>query len=559
MSTPVKNTIVTLATGSPRLRSPRGTTPRNNNAPSWGFLRHTKTVLIVVTVATMVFLKPAGLDSRAMSTFVDQTLVTGSMTRKNPGTIDDDDAFIDSSKDPIEAPETAPSVMGAKYRISDTDPVSDDWQHESKDDYAVETIVDPSILFEVPSESIEGSRRDPTFTNSSADSISSYNSTMYPLIRGKSSNPKPVDVHFVVDVSEGIAVAPPSKFLLDGIERSSYTNVASMTFLNPKLKTVEIAGRANEKLIWLIDWGSMHRDCHRLEKVLTSLERNPKEKVLLADYTGSTRQTQCDFWDENVRVAKRSIVTGRHYDHKKKSINPGKIAINEGMSKDLPVLRAPLAVRERFVTALKDNSRGRNPMKSKRTTDVCFFWKEGDYSHYGFWRRDVSNFIKELGKSGKFKTHVDIAANDVDGMEIGNLQLNYVDELLDCKMVVIAQRDEWEDHYRLYESLASGALVLMDTMLAIPAGLKNKTNVAIYDDLESLQSQLKFYLKEENRRVSIARRGMELALGYYRAWHRIEELIFGRPLTLVNKAYEEAPDKAPRPPMDFEEETDIYT
>lgn len=372
--------------------------------------------------------------------------------------------------------------------------------------------------------------------------------------------PAPVDVHFIVDVSDAVVVGPQSKFILDGLERSSFTNVAGMTFLNPNLKQVKINGRINTELVWIADWGSMHRDCHRLQKALTALKRKEEEHVLLVDYSGSPRQTQCDFWDEKIRVAKRSIVTGRHYDHHRKEINAGRIEENNGFSQDLPVLQAPLVVRERFISALKENSRDQNPLKSSRKTDVCFFWKRGDYSHYGFWRRDVSNYIKQLGKSNDIKIHVDIAANDEDGMEIGNLQLNYVDYLLRCKIVVIAQRDEWEDHYRLYESLASGAMVLMDPMLSMPEGLKNKTNVGVYDSLDSLKSQVEYYLEHESRRKSAARRGMELALGYYRSWHRLEQLIFGRPLTLVNKAYDDAPEKVARPSLNYQEEvSDIFT
>ena len=186
-------------------------------------------------------------------------------------------------------------------------------------------------------------------------------------------------------------------------------------------------------------------------------------------------------------------------------------------------------------------------MKSTRRTDLCFFWKPGDYSHYGFWRRDVSNFVKRVGKSSKYTTLVDVIANDEEGMVLGNIQLKYIKTLLHCKLVVIAQRDEWEDHYRLYESLASGALVLMDSMLAPPEGLRNKTNVLIYDSLESLERLIHYGLERDSRRQSIAKRGMQLALGRYRSWHRVEQLLFGQPLFQVDQPLVDAPPKMTRP------------
>jgi len=372
--------------------------------------------------------------------------------------------------------------------------------------------------------------------------------------------PKPaVDIHLMIDTASSEGVGPQSKFLLDGMERSPYLNVVGMTFLNSRVHRVKIGERGwgNRPMVWVVDWGSMQRDCHRLQRALESHERRTQDYVLLVDYSGSTRQSQCDSYFQNdtrVRLAKRAVVSNRHYDHNSRMIYNGEISSNSlflesdaGSHTRKPVMQASLVVRERFVTALLNDTRGNNPMKSKRRTDVCFFWKRGDYSHYGFWRRDVSEFVENFGSTTEYTTLVDVVANDEEGVELGNIQLNYVRQLLLCKIVVVAQRDEWEDHYRLYESLASGALVLTDPMLAPPEGLRNKTNVVVYDSLESLERLIRFYLENDSKRKSVARRGMELALGRYRSWHRMEQLLFGRAMFQVDEPLVRAPPKMTRP------------
>jgi hypothetical protein len=435
-------------------------------------------------------------------------------------------------------------------------------------DEPLQSSEDPSLSGTTSSRSSSSS----SSNSGSKELLSSYAPHRHPLIslpRNESTqmpiaaNIPAVDVHMVVDVSSAGAagaasVGPQSKFLLEGLERSPYTNVVGMTFLTPNMHQVQIGKRADSSarpMVWMVDWGSMQRDCHRLERVLEKLKRKEKEYVFLIDYTGSTRQSKCekDFGDDPYfRLAKRTIVASRHYNHTGKEIVAGRIAentaaLNSSSSEQQPVIQASLVVRERFVTALRNSTREQNPMKSTRRTDLCFFWKPGDYSHYGFWRRDVSKFVERVGHSSNYTTLVDVVATDEEGMALGNIQLKYIKALLSCKVVVVAQRDEWEDHYRLYESLASGALVLMDPMLTPPEGLKNKTNVLIYDSLESLERLIHYGLERNSRRKSIARRGMELALGRYRSWHRVEQLLFGQPLSQVDQPLVDPPPKMTRP------------
>jgi hypothetical protein len=81
-------------------------------------------------------------------------------------------------------------------------------------------------------------------------------------------------------------------------------------------------------------------------------------------------------------------------------------------------------------------------------------------------------------------------------------------------------------------------------MVAGPAGLKNMSNVIIYDSPQNLKRLIRYYLKDDDKRKAIAKKGFKLALGRHRSWHRIEEILFGKPLTHVDKGFRLAPEKA---------------
>jgi hypothetical protein len=133
-------------------------------------------------------------------------------------------------------------------------------------------------------------------------------------------------------------------------------------------------------------------------------------------------------------------------------------------------------------------------------------------------------------------------------MENNMIRIEYVQELIGTKIVVVAQRDEWEGHLRLLEALASGALVIADKALAMPNGLHDRKSIVLYDSALSLKEAIMYYLnpKNDKERLSIARRGWETAMGRHRSWHRVEEIIFGKPLTQVDRPFDLAPAKRKR-------------
>ena len=420
------------------------------------------------------------------------------------------------------------------------------------------------------------------------DPISYYKASNDPVILDGWN--RTVQVHLVVDVTGSVDVDPASKLLLAGVERSEYTQLSAVTFVRPAIETFEMFPYNSElPQLFLIDWGSMDRDCHRLELVLENLRLGKQQKedpyFLLVDSSGSTRQTGCEFLfrginhgdnaDEaksfmygytndinRIRLAKRSIVQNRYYDRTTRKMHIGELSPNQwdGTPPDYDrrVLQSPISLRESFVMGIQ-NITGGNPVAykdSKRDVDVGFFWKSGDYSHYGFYRRDIAKVIKTLHhsaldkKNGKrMENTVGIAYSEEKSMESGHVQFRYIEQILACKIVVITQRDEWEDHYRLMESLASGALVMTDSMVALPDGLVDKVNILIYDSPKMLKDLIKYYLSPENKteRKRIASKGYKLVMGRHRSWHRLEELLFGRPLTNVDQPDAPAPKKEAPP------------
>lgn len=101
--------------------------------------------------------------------------------------------------------------------------------------------------------------------------------------------------------------------------------------------------------------------------------------------------------------------------------------------------------------------------------------------------------------------------------------------LLQHKIVVTAQRDTYEDHYRLMEALVGGALVFTDPMHPLPYMLEDGKNVIMYSSISDLKEKILYYINDpagQKKRVQIAKKGYEVVMNYHRSWHVMERLIF---------------------------------
>jgi len=139
-------------------------------------------------------------------------------------------------------------------------------------------------------------------------------------------------------------------------------------------------------------------------------------------------------------------------------------------------------------------------------------------------------------KNLAFKIKNSINNNNVFVGEKGNsgqigrtsIQNEYFKHMLDSKIVVTCNPDQWEGDYRLFEALACGCLVFVDNMLT---PFKNKftdgINICYYDnnDLNKLIERINYYLEHDDERLQIAKNGYEFTRKYHKPSNRIDEIL----------------------------------
>lgn len=403
------------------------------------------------------------------------------------------------------------------------------------------------------------------FFESSNDSYLPIGSPVIPSSEHSPTKTDRLQVRFLTGPSTEISSV--TRFVVDGVERSEYLKLLSVSFLEgPKHVDTLSFDKIDKKdpLMYIVDFSTLVHDCHSVESLLRNVTaKETPGRVLLLDYSGGSETVVCDgvvkmMGKERLRMAKRGIVQDRHWYQTNNWVNVGKLAPNPGQDFFAgPNLHSPYPVREAFVKEMLEKVAGRerNPADLEdRSDDVAMFWRSGDNSHYSFLRRRVGSILTKMNgtktEGGEYRISTVVQAVGVDqAMEVNHVQSRYVDAVLNTKIVVVAQRDEWEDNYRLLESMACGALVLTDFMISLPDGLKNKKHLLVYDGSDELRQLIEHYLDPANtdERRQIARAGWEAVMGRHRSFHRIEGLLFGEPLTHVDRPYEAAPEsRVPR-------------
>jgi hypothetical protein len=107
--------------------------------------------------------------------------------------------------------------------------------------------------------------------------------------------------------------------------------------------------------------------------------------------------------------------------------------------------------------------------------------------------------------------------------------MEYVREMLKYKILIVAQRDEHEDMYRLMESFVGGGLVMCDAMVAPPKYLVDGEHYVVYYSLDDLRRKIFYYLNEcPAERLRIANQGWNLVMQKYRSFHLMEQVILNQ-------------------------------
>lgn len=389
--------------------------------------------------------------------------------------------------------------------------------------------------------------------------------------------------------------------LLDSLERSAYIKVvaAFLYYETNSLLQEDIwhSLHPTSPSIVIVDWLSLGRDCHVLRRILSfvyrhdTLLQSPNVYLLLLDASASTRTDTCSdalseiVPQEKVVVAKRSIVDGRRWNFTKQWVGAGQLIPNIHEKRDGGhILHWPGFVTETFVELLRD-AIAKN--KNERQVDVSLYLKattSHDVHHFNFnhLRRLVSQQLNETRsqRTTFFYNHLrkleswqlnetrsqstahdkkplwveqggideqgrsdaphseDEKSDDDDEDYVRSLLSIQFSLLVSSKIVVVTQADEWEDHdNRLMEALASGGMVMCDSMVAPPKGLKHKSNIVFYDGPTELDENVRYYLNPANakKREKIGQNGALYSLGRHRSWHVLELLLFGKAFFRTDK------------------------
>jgi hypothetical protein len=108
-----------------------------------------------------------------------------------------------------------------------------------------------------------------------------------------------------------------------------------------------------------------------------------------------------------------------------------------------------------------------------------------------------------------------------------NFQEEYFDQMRRTRVVVTCNRvPDWEGDYRLFEALASGAMVMVNTMLT---PVRNRfidcRHLVCFRNLDDLEDKLYYYLENEDQRLAVAQRGFDHAMKHHKVSDRIEEMV----------------------------------
>jgi hypothetical protein len=370
---------------------------------------------------------------------------------------------------------------------------------------------------------------------------------------------------------------------MDGWERSPYFDFVKATVIPDFHEKPDYVLRERQDIVWVVDmrrilktqkytvWEQLldtanktlqwQKQQHGNDVITTYL------KVVLMDYRDrSMNPSHCKkeivqlidlLGKGNVASVKQQIVRKRLWNETSNFPDPGFIwdSSKDEVCFGRPTLRVPYTVRSdyaeavqetyhQFLAATEQDSSSSNsaslllPPDTVRTrTDVAHFWtfkKLG--SNAAVLRNAVTSLVVSLngttpfGSSLKPLTVIGAAVSMRNAIGRTNVSKEYLESLLTTKIVVVAQRDNWEDHYRLFEAISCGALVMTDPMLSLPDELVDGENIIVYRSLDHLRKLVLYYLDpaHNDERLRIARAGWKLAMGRHRTYHWMEELFFGQ-------------------------------
>jgi len=378
---------------------------------------------------------------------------------------------------------------------------------------------------------------------------------------------------------------PPSKstgeyghFLTDGIQRSSLLERTSDPYDRESIWLVDLTKIACNKVVGKLvqdRWDHMLNESTAAGDSGTfggndgeNTERRTPWKIFFIDfgddnYRGSNQcaieiNTIFNSTEHHIHIASRKTMIYRNIAHEKGEFDNvpfssyGKPRKTIGLQKNfygtMRILR--YGVRSDLVKCIEEAIEEKKTAKSEenldivmmpRPKDVIHFWNhnsaqsKGTASHRSWISKKLNMWARRKGNAHRTIFTGLIGEARMAGRK--TVQRSYAEALLEYKIVIVCQRDRWEDHYRLMEGLAAGALVMTDPMHPLPYGINDKEQVIVYGSVHELYQSIIYYLNNPKERLEIARSGHEVAMKEHRSDKWLERIIYGN-WSASNGAYE---------------------
>lgn len=360
--------------------------------------------------------------------------------------------------------------------------------------------------------------------------------------------------------------------VVDGLNRSLYWNVSYTEVPDYHVAPDFVMQEATDS-VWLVDLRpmlnvakhgySLHQQLLTAVNATIGYQRQrvdqdptstpPRLQVVIMDWRDEPKPAQhCNdivallshlLGPGHLRLAVRAVVNGRHWQTN--FVEPGQFTVLDDSGRrrcysSQPILPLSYTVRSEHVIGIEEEyqqylptDRAGLPPDTVRPMHVAHFWggHRGSNPRFSRLRTTVTELVADLGRTANYTVQAGAVSEGGPQGRTG-LSLEYLRALLQSKIVVVAQRDNWEDHYRLFEAMVGGALVLTDPMLTLPEYLVDRVHLVIYHSLDELKELICYYLEHDTERLAIAHQGYQVALRHHRTFHLMERLFFGRQLTV---------------------------
>lgn len=136
----------------------------------------------------------------------------------------------------------------------------------------------------------------------------------------------------------------------------------------------------------------------------------------------------------------------------------------------------------------------------------------------------ISQFIKDNFSNKNI--WVGIAGSDGEAGRMNTEMNEYYSIMLNSKIVVNCNPDDWEGDYRLFEALSCRAMVMSDPMITpVKNPLVEGKHICYYDSYEMLYKKLNHYLTHQDELERIAQQGYDHSKTYHKTSDRIDEIL----------------------------------